>query len=318
MGENTITVPFDFDGETLSQGNVKFRVDSCDVKGVDFFVPSQYGLLLLKEESKDEAERLLKELSTTSISDNIQKDLLKEACEKGFRLVWFKLQEYKRHIPDAEPKFYAELNYDRTVDKARIALVCADKEVLFYKSDELDATLAQLPLNVYECPKRYTGYTINLARYGWLKGHEREFIEFVEELTRYSEYIRGDAGDICFERFFENPAEAYELLKQIKDKASSRESRDKLFHDLENKKFLEFSEGLFVRDYWSTYYVSNSGEVYKLNYGKKVDEREAIYRAHEKSKVPTKLEEVQEEKALKDIAEVVGKVRPELALIILP
>jgi len=318
MGESLITVPFDFDGETLSRGNVKFSVDRCDVEGIAFYVPPQYGLLLLKEETKAEAEKLLKDLTATSINSDIQKDLLKEACEKGFKIVRLKLQQYKQHIPNNEPKFYAELSYDKTVDKSRITLVTAEKALLFYKADDLDPTLSQLPPNVYNCAKEYTRYDMNLARYRWLIGREKEFIKFVEELSRYSDYIRGDAEDVCFNSFFENIAEAYELLKQIRDRASSREIRDQLFRTLETKKFLEFSEGLFVRDYWSTYYVSKNGEVYKLDYRKKVDEREAIFRAYEKGKVPTKLKEVQKESTLREIAEVVGKVRPELAFVILP
>ena len=318
MTQDIITVPFDFDGETLSKGNIKFSVDSCDVEGVEFYVPAQYGLLLLKEETKTEAEKLLKELSATSINHDMQKDLLKEACEKGFKIVWLKLQRYKEHVPNGEPKFYAELNYDKTIDKSRIALVTEEKALLFYKADDLDAILTQLPLNVFDRQIEYTRYDMNLARYRWLVGREKEFIKFVEELSRYSEYIRSNAGDVCFEKFFENTSEAYELLKQIRDKASGRESRDQLFRTLEDKKFLEFSEGLFVRDYWSTYYVSKNGEVYKLCYSKKVDQREAVQRAYEKGTLPKKLEEINEERELRQIAEIVGKVQPELALVILP
>jgi len=318
MGESVITIPFDFDGETLSRGNVKFSVDRCDVEGIAFYVPPQYGLLLLKEETKTEAEKLLKELSATSINSDMQKDLLKEACEKGFKIVWLKLQEFKQHVPNSEPKFYAELSYDRSVDKSRITLVTGEKALLFYKANDLDATLSQLPPNVYDCSKEYTRYDMNLARYRWLNGREKEFVKFVAELSRYSDYIRGDSGDVCFEKFFENTAEAYELLKQIRDKASCRENRDRLFQTLESNKFLEFSEGLFVRYLWDTYYVSKNGEVYELEYKKKVDEREAIFRAHEKGKVPTKLKEVQGENVLREVAQIVGKVRPELAFVILP
>jgi len=81
---------------------------------------------------------------------------------------------------------------------------------------------------------------------------------------------------------------------------------------------LEFSEGLFVHDYWSTYYVSKNGEVHKLCYSKKVDMREAVLRAYEKGTIPTKLEEVKEERLLREIAEIVGKARPDIAFVILP
>jgi len=316
--QEIITVSFDFNGETISSGNVKFSVDSCGFQGISFYIPSQYALLLLKEETRAEAERLIQEISKASLVSYTQKRLFKQACEKGFKPVWSELQELKRRYPTSEPKFYAYVSYDSTIDKGRIVLLTSEKAMIFYARDNLDVVSLNLPLNIYTCPQTYTGFDLDPEKYRLLKGHEKELMDLIEELNQYSNYLRGNQIDVCFEKFFVNREEALELLKDIKAKVGNKESRDHLFNTLTSKKFLEFSEGLFVHDYWSTYYVSKNGEVHKLCYSKKVDMREAVLRAYEKGTIPTKLEEVKEERLLREIAEIVGKARPDIAFVILP
>ena len=318
IAQEIITVPFEFDGETISSGNVKFSVDSCDFPGISFYIPSQYALLLLKEETKAEAEKLIQEISKASLVSHVQKRLLKQACEKGFKPVWLELQELKRRYPTNEPKFYADVSYDGSIDQGRIVLLTPEKAMIFYARNNLDVVSLNLPLNLYTCPQTHTGFDLDPEKCRLLKGHEKELMGLVEELKQCSNYIRGNQIDVCFEKFFVNSDEAFELLKDIQTKVGNKESRDQLFNTLTSKKFLEFSEGLFVHDYWSTYYVSKNGEVHKLCYGKKVDMREAVLRAYEKGKIPTKLEEVKEERVLREIAEIVGKARPDIALVILP
>ncbi len=318
MSTSIISMPFDFDGETLSKGSIKLSVDRCDVEGINFYLPPQYGLLLLREETKVEAQKLLNELTTISITDTTRKDMVKQACGKGFKFVWLQLQQYKQHLPNSEPKFYAELNHNRQIETSRIVLVTTERAMRFYASEDLNPTISQLPLNVYNSPIEYTRFELTLDRYRWLSGREKEFLDFVQELNHYIDYIRGDTCEVCYNKFFEDTSQAYHLLKEIRDKASSRASRDQLFQTLESKCFLAFSEGLFVHSDWSTYFISKNGEVHRLCYSKKVDMREAVLRAYEKGKLPTKLEDVKENFTLRHIAEIVGKVRPDLALVILP
>ena len=318
IAQEIITVPFDFDGETISSGNVKFSVSSCDFLGISFYIPSQYALLLLKEETKAEAEKLIQEIQAASITGDVQKKLLEQACERGFKPVWLKLQELKRQFPTNEPKFYAEVSYDGTIDKNRIVLLTSEKAMIFYARDNLDVVSLNLPLNVYTCTSIHTGFDLTPEKLRILEGHEKELMDLVDELKQYDNYLRGNQIDACFEKFFVNRDEAFELLREIKAKVGNKENRDRLFSTLETAKFLEFSEGLFIHDYWTTYYVSKNGEVHKLCYGKKVEMREAVLRAFEKGKLPTKLEEVKEERTLRQIAEIVGKVRPDLAFVILP
>ncbi|MGD6805830.1 MAG: hypothetical protein ACQCN4_02600 [Candidatus Bathyarchaeia archaeon] len=316
--QEIITVPFEFDGETISSGNVKFSVDCCGFPGISFYIPSQYALLLLKKETKTEAEKLIQEISKASIVSEVQKKLLKQACEKGFKPVWSELQKLNRQFPTSEPQFYADVSYDGSINQDRIILLTSEKAMIFYAQNNLDVLRLGLPLNVYTCPSIHTRFHLNPEKCSLLRGHEKELMDLVEELKEYDNYLRGNLVDECYEKFFTNRAEAAEVLNEIRKKVGDKENRDRLFHTLETERFLAFSGGLFIHDYWSTYYISNDGEVHKLCYSKKVEIREAVLRAYEKGKPPTKLEEVKEESTLRQIAEIAGKIRPDLAFVILP
>ena len=70
-----------------------------------------------------------------------------------------------------------------------------------------------------------------------------------------------------------------------------------------------------MRSGWVDYFVSNSGEVQQLKYGENVEVREAVLRAYEKEKRPTKVIPVEGRRVLRSVVEVVGKVRLERALL---
>ena len=188
----------------------------------------------------------------------------------------------------------------------------------FYISADINTISPQLHNNVYRSCIIYTDLTLTPERYQIVLGHEKEFFAFVEEPIRYTSYVRGDTCSVCYRAFFEDTQQTYKLLKTIGGKVGGRECRDQLFQTLERKGYLEFSLGLFVRSGWSTFYVSNDGEIRRLCYSKKVEMREAVLKAYTKGKLPTKLEEVVEDHTLKRIADIVGKPRPELALLIPP
>ena len=321
MDSNIITLqnPVTFDGTTLKVGNVKLLVEYCEVEGKDFSFTPQYGLLLLNEETKTQAYQLLHELNALPLSDNAKKALIRQAYEKSFQLAQLDLEQYKQYVPTTDqPRFYAEISCGKQVNNRVISLVNTEKALRFYVSADLNTVISQLPHNVYRFCMTYTGFSLTKERYLLVLGHEQEFFGFVEELNRYSSYVRGDTCGACFRKFFEDKEQAYTLLGEIRGNVSGRECRDALFQALERNGYLEFSEGLFVRNGWSTFYVSNDGDVQRLCYSKKVEMREAVLKAYSKGKLPTKLEEVTEDHTLKRIADVVGKTRPELTLLILP
>jgi len=123
----------------------------------------------------------------------------------------------------------------------------------------------------------------------------------------------------CFIEFFENRKQAYEMLRLMSGDADRRIRREEIFAKLENEKILEFSGGFFVHgSWWNTFFVTKEGEVYILKYDRPVDVREAVQRGVEKGKPPKKIEPVDDEKILREVARIVGSVKPELALVISP
>ena len=77
-------VTFRYDGETLTKGKVRLYISKCEVEGIDFRVPTEYAALLLYRETKNEAWRLLEEVSKAPFMDGVRTALLRTACRENF------------------------------------------------------------------------------------------------------------------------------------------------------------------------------------------------------------------------------------------
>ncbi|MCL1970578.1 MAG: hypothetical protein FWF66_03880 [Candidatus Bathyarchaeota archaeon] len=264
MNPNIIQEPVTYDGITVVVGKVRLVVKECMVEGVDFSFTPKYGSLLLQDETRVEAQHLLCEIAGLPLSDNAKQDLIHQAYDKGFKMAQLELERYKQCIPTSEPKFYSEVGYGKQLERHLVSLVSSERALRFYVSADMNNIISQLPNNVYCSCITYTGLSLTPERYRLVLGREKEFFGFVEELIRYTSYVRGDACSVCYRTFFEDTQQAYELLRVIGGRVGGRECRDQLFQTLERKGYLEFSLGLFVRSGWSTFYVSNDGDVQRF------------------------------------------------------
>jgi len=319
MQTNNLASSFVFDGKTFTKDNLTFSIERCRVEGVGFDLPPKYGLLLLSEETRVEAQRLLDELEQMSLTVDVNDSLARQVCEEGFCGVWGLLEKYRQNTPSDEPRFYAEYRFGQ-LDSRVVSLVSREKTVRFTVSGDLQSVLSLLPSNVYQSTVGYSSFRLTFGQYQKLVGREREFYEFISVLDRCFAYVRNNTCVFCFERFFEDSKQAHVMLRQIQSKVGCRVQRDKLYLKLEQEGVLEFSLGLFVRIVWTTFFVSRDGQVHRMCYSSKVVMREAILRAYTKGTLPPpdKLEEVNDDYNLRRIAEIVKKVRPDLAFIILP
>ena len=162
-----------------------------------------------------------------------------------------------------------------------------------------------LPVNVY-CRPSSTIFTLTVDRFKTAVENAEEFFDFIKELKRIYGFVSDKRRMECFIKFFEDRKQAYEMLKALSKDAGRRIRR-------------EFSEGFFVyNEWWGAYYVTKNGEVYRFKCTKPVDIREAVQRGVEKGKAPKKIEPVEDERVLREIARAVGSVKPELTLIISP
>jgi len=308
---------FAYNGETLTSGSVKLSVSACKIEGVDFEVPKNYAYLLLHEKTDAEGWRFLKELSESTLCGDICTRLLDEVCSKGFPQPRRMLQEFNHEAPQGKSRFYAEIGYDWKAQPSHLILTDGKRGFRFYTSADLYDVCQTLPPNVY-CLPEYMGFSLALERYRSTLGHEGKLFSFMKKLSLAGDYTRHETRDKCFRRFFEDKAEAYKMLKQMLKDADHRKRRDELYERFEKRKLLEFQGGFFVHTFQNTYYVSEDGEVYELEYEKEVEEREALLRAFERGMLPKKMMSVEDEAALREVAEIVGKIKPELAVVMLP
>ena len=310
---------FRYDGKTLTGGRVRLHVSECEVEGVDFGVPIEYGALLLHEETEKEAWRLLEEVSRSPFMDKVKTALLETACKEGFEKAWSLLEKFNREAPRGKPRFYANLNvFDLTADGRFVVLTDGKSAFKFSLSPSQMPENLNLPVNVY-CRPSSTIFTLTVDRFKTAVENAEEFFDFIKELKRIYGFVSDKRRMECFIKFFEDRKQAYEMLKALSKDAGRRIRRDEIYRTLVEKKVLEFSEGFFVyNEWWGAYYVTKNGEVYRFKCTKPVDIREAVQRGVEKGKAPKKIEPVEDERVLREIARAVGSVKPELALIISP
>jgi len=315
---------FRYDGETLTKGKVRLYISKCEVEGVDFSVPTEYAALLLYGETKNEAWRLLEEVSKAPFVDGVRTALLKAAWRVNFEKAWSMLETFSREAPRGRPRFYFDLNsyegsfINWSADGNHMVLTDGESAFRFNLSSSRISEALRLPLNVY-CLPSSTGFTLTAKYFKTAIENVEDFFEFVKELNRIGNFVSGERTSKCFVKFFEDREKAYEILKTLNRDADRRIRREEIFETLKHRRIIEFSEGFFVHDgWWNTYYVTKEGEVYMLKYDKPVDVREAVQRGVEKGKPPRKIEPVEKKWVLREIAKTVGSVKPELALVISP
>ena len=317
-------VTFRYDGETLTKGKVRLYISKCEVEGIDFRVPTEYAALLLYGETKNEAWRLLEEVSKAPFVDGVRTALLRAACRENFEKAWNMLGAFSREAPRGKPRFYFDLNsyedlfINWTADGDHMVLTDGESAFRFNLSSTRISEASRLPLNVY-CLPSSTGFTLTAKYFKTAMENVEDFFEFVKELKRIGGFVSDERMRRCFVKFFEDRKLAYEMLRTLNRDADRRIRREEIFRTLKNRRILEFSEGFFVHDgWWSTFYVTREGDVYRLKYDKPVDVREAVQRGVEKGKPPRKIVPVEEEWVLREVARTVGSVKPELALVISP
>jgi len=310
--ERNVNAFFEFDGYTAVSGPLSLKVDRCYVGEVE--VPRSYAVLLVDEERKVEAYRLLREMAFIKV-DGIRDHALNTACEKGFSEAWKIVEKFRPEAPNGKPRFYVESNWDMTPCPSRVVLT--DGEAGFLFGTEFEANW--LPLNAYSNHPTYMFFYLTRNAYEEAQGQIREFWEFTKRVQKCRDYVSKERAAKTLKAFLENKAEAYKLLEAMETDADYRHRREELFRNLQVENVMEIPSGYLVEFSSDVYYVSEEATVHKFDYDEhSVDLREAVYRAVQKGKLPKKLVGVDDEWELRAVGQRLGKVRPDLALIVIP
>lgn len=308
-----VTLPFNFDGSEFKFGKVSFTAPTyAKVEGADFEVPSRFALFLLANVST--AWNLLEDVAKAPLKRSVKTRLLETAAFEGMEKSFSLLQSYMREAPNGSLRFYRD---DAGSEYCDVHLTDGQKCMEFYVAYDLMPLARKLPQNVY-CECEPTHFTLNLKRFQEASANITEFFTFVVRLNTASPYTAKRTLDKCFDLYFKNKGEAYKVLEKIEKDAGHRMEREQLYERLMREKAMKCKGGFAVYSWFGVCYVTEDGHVFKLDYKKDVDMREALLRLVEKGVVPKKLSEVKDGGELSDVAKAVGEVCPQLVPVILP
>ena len=311
--KKVVKAVFEFDGENLNSEGMTLNVRSCFVEGVE--VPVHYAILLLNNETRNEAWCFFRKIKNVTLMRGVREHVLETVFEKGFEKGWCLVKKLEAEAPRGKPRFYVKANWDMKPDEHHVDITDGEKCFRFWT--EFNAAKIGLPPNLYT-EYTYTGFGLTKKMYDEASGCLREFFAFTEKLNNASEFISSTRAEEALQTFFSDRQKAYEMLARIEVDASRRKRRNKLYERLENEGVLKFSEGYIIHTWRSVYFVSEDGYVRKPDYKKSISVKEAVFRAVEKGKLPKKMGEVEDRGKLRDVAEVIGKIKPELVPVILP
>jgi hypothetical protein len=317
-GSKKVVGLVEFDGHIACSGRLRMNISSCWVENDEDSVgiPNKFAVLLLNEAIKDEAYRLLDAAIALTGIRFVRDHILEKAYAEGFEEAWKLVERLRVEKPDGTPKFYqaSTHNFAPRGDE----LVLTDGNDGFKFDTDFNVDSLKLPLNAYVEPM-WTGFTLTRQRYEEAYNHLKEFFTFTSRLMSTVYHISSGRKHQIFEAFFMDRAKAYTLLKAAETDAKHRQKREELYNMLEKERVLKTSNGYIAYAGWhDVYYVSENGEVYKLNY-ENTGLREAVLRLWKTSKIPKKVSKgFTDSWDQQKVIEAIGKINPALALILAP
>jgi hypothetical protein len=311
--ERKVKALFEFDGEEAFSGEICLKVNGCRFGEVE--IPCNYAVLLLKEDYNGEAHRLLQELTELTKAGWVRSSILNTACGKGFGEAWKLVERFRDEAPNGKPRFYMDScrDWDMTPDLNYVVLTDGDVGFIF----RVGFIVKGLTVNAYVTPT-YLPFTLSAYAYKEAERQIGEFWEFAKRVRKCKEHLSDLRIEKTLQVFFSNRDEAYKLLEAAEADANHICRREETFNNLQHEGVLNVQGGYLVGSGGNAYQVSEDGAVYKLDYRKPVDLKEAVLKMVEGGKPLKKLAEVNEEWELTVVGKHIGKVRPDLAIVIIP
>lgn len=308
------SAPFSFDGKEFSSGRIRVAAPRfASVEGYDFPVPIIYVPRLV--EGDLDAWRFLEEVAKAPILRNVKMDLLAQACSVGFTSARETLNLYVENAPD-RPRLYMNYECYRRRSGLDIVEITDGREALAFRAICFNGDFGPLPPNVYR-KARHPMFSLKFPeRYVKVAEDVEGFFQFMKRLRRVKKYAPLNVFWRCYATFFEERERAHQMLAEMERRTARRVERDRVWRMLERKKVLECSAGYIVYAKRGIYCVEEEGcRVLKLNYHRNADLKEAVHRIHKGGKLRNR-HEVTDPHELKQVAQVLGGVRPELAVVI--
>jgi len=304
---------------TLEGGIVYIRMEKGVLRTYPNFFPEKLNLeipekfLKLLLDGVEWAWKFLYMVSETKILDEFKRDLLQEAAENGFEEAASKLKQYNENVPDGKPKIYSapEKHSNRSVEitdgKFCVRLSLREKRQFNF------------PPNVYVYPKKY--FSISGEDLGKVQEHLNELFEFIKNLSELPNYyVTPGRLEKCLRTFLDDRKKASKMFEEIKRDCGRRGERDEICRVIESKGVLEVPGGYVVQAAFfpsdTFHFVREDSRVSRILGNNPTARRENVLKLY-KGKLEEKwLADETDQKTLEEVSRKIGKVRPDLMVVI--
>jgi hypothetical protein len=310
-----VNANFTYDGKRLQKGSV--NVEIADVTVREEEIPKAFLFMLLDEETSKRAWQLYDMVGGIIHRKIAREYLFTLAYDKGLDAAFELAKKFKQEWPRGKARFYFEPNYLMNPDISRVELT--DGETAF-SFPCLPFEPAELPVNPY-AETEYTPHTLSVETYLKAECCADEFFEFTKRLMASRLSVRETTIEETFNLFFTDRAKAHRQLIEIERKFAYVQERNSACNQLNREAIVPFAAGyLIVGSSYPQpyYYVTTVGDVFKLNYNNTTDTKKAIEKAINHGVTPKKIVPIRDKESLGEIATIVGKLRPDLTLVIAP
>jgi hypothetical protein len=270
----------------------------------------------MEKETRTEAWNLYNFIDALTHRDDVRRGLMDLACSAGVAEALKQAKNFKTAKPRGKAQFCFGVNSRLETVTMRLELTDGEEEAFSFYADFPTAKL-DLPVNVY-APVHYRDCHLDAEKFLKIESCADEFFRFLVRLQLAIKYVQQDLREKAIDAFWTNKKEAYATLAEIERRANYRKKRDETISNLQIKGVIAFDAGFLVGGGWpeEIYYVTREGHVYRLAYKNVTIRKEAVFRSIEKGDPPKKLVPEYNPKRLREVAKLVGRIRPEFCLVI--
>lgn len=313
MIRSTFTVYLNRGRLIFKRGGFEVTVDV--VKVMDLKIPPEFFMLILNGDR--EAHTFLKSVLRAPIVAGYAKDNLVYAFLKDRESAWRNLKSYIDEAPHGKPKLYKA--YSAYLD------LTDGKTCFRFMLKPRAFRVVDLPENVYCDATSGLKLEVDGRRHlEFIKERIEDFFKFMKRLNRIHEaelkILYGLAGEVegIYKAYFMDPAEAWRRLREAEGEMKHRLRVEEAFFNFVKKKVERCRGGFLVWVDPYVCYVTDDGRVYRINEEGLEGRLYEVYRTLRRGAKPRNLVEEWESWVLTEVARRIGKVKPDLTIILAP
>lgn len=300
---------------TIKVGKITFEARRAEIHGAPFHDVG-FALLAVADER---ALDLLARLNASGLREVVKNTLMRLAVSSGVEEALKLLEKYLSNRPSGATVF-------RGIGWSRNRLNVGDGDRFVEVRTCLPETLLEsLPENVYVSPVHVSSFPyIDDEMFKVIMEDPGGFLQFALRVCRVEESRVVQPSRIteaCLE-YFRDRRRAEEILKKLEEELHLVEVGESLLVEVTMRSLIEVANGYLVRQspIHNTYFVDGYGNIYLLSRRNEVRTKRAVGFLAVKGRVPpgSPKNRVTSKSELMAIARLVGKKRPDLAVMIAP